>query len=105
MTILEYPQFETFESLAKKMEISKEGLSTDDAQKNLSLYGYNEIKEKKHNLFILFLPFCTVFRIFFGACHFMRDPITQFFPGFAFSKISFLIFLATAFSGILKFSE
>ncbi len=55
MTIPEYPHFETIESLAQKMEISKEGLSTDDAKKNLSIYGLNEIKEKKHNLFILFL--------------------------------------------------
>ncbi len=55
MTIPEYPHFETIESLAQKMEISKEGLSTDNAQKNLSIYGLNEIKEKKHNLFILFL--------------------------------------------------
>ncbi len=54
MTIPEYPHFETIESLAQKMEIYQEGLSTDDAQKNLSIYGYNEIKEKKHNLFILF---------------------------------------------------
>ncbi len=55
MIIPEYPHFETIESLAQKMEISKEGLSTEDAQKNLSLFGYNEIKEKKHNPFILFL--------------------------------------------------
>jgi len=55
MTIPEYPHFETIESLVEQMEISKEGLSTDDVQKNLSLYGYNEIKEKKHNLFVLFL--------------------------------------------------
>ncbi len=55
MNIPEYPHFETIESLAQKMEISKEGLSTDDAKKNLSIYGLNEIKEKKHNLFILFL--------------------------------------------------
>lgn len=55
MTIPEYPHFETIESLVQKMEISKEGLSTDDAQKNLSIYGLNEIIEKKHNLFILFL--------------------------------------------------
>ena len=55
MTIPEYPHFETIESLAQKMEISKEGLSSDSAQKNLSIYGLNEIKEKKHNLFILFL--------------------------------------------------
>jgi Ca2+-transporting ATPase len=55
MTIPEYPHFETIESLAQKMEISKEGLSTEDAKKNLSIYGLNEIKEKKHNLFILFL--------------------------------------------------
>ncbi len=55
MTIPEYPHFETIDSLAEKMEISKEGLSSDSAQKNLSIYGLNEIKEKKHNIFILFL--------------------------------------------------
>jgi hypothetical protein len=33
MTIPEYPHFETIESLAQKMEISKEGLSTEDAKK------------------------------------------------------------------------
>lgn len=55
MTIPEYPHFETIESLAEQMETSKKGLSHTHVQKNLSLYGYNEIKEKKHNLFILFL--------------------------------------------------
>ncbi|HEY9191132.1 MAG TPA: cation-transporting P-type ATPase [Sulfurovum sp.] len=55
MTIPEYPHFETTESLAQKMEISKEGLSGETAEKNLSLYGPNEIPEKKHSLFILFL--------------------------------------------------
>ncbi|UPT76613.1 cation-transporting P-type ATPase [Sulfurovum sp. XGS-02] len=55
MMIPEYPHFETCESLAQKMEISKEGLSTEDVKKNLSIYGLNEIKEKKHNIFLLFL--------------------------------------------------
>ncbi len=55
MTIPEYPHFESIESLAEQMEISKEGLSNESVQKNLSIYGLNEIKEKKHNLFILFL--------------------------------------------------
>lgn len=55
MTIPDYPHFETIESLAGQMETSKEGLNNIDVQKNLSIYGLNEIKEKKHNLFILFL--------------------------------------------------
>jgi Ca2+-transporting ATPase len=55
MTIPEYPHFETIESLAQKMEISKKGLSRDRAQENLSLYGPNEIQEKKHSLLMLFL--------------------------------------------------
>ncbi|WP_309499893.1 cation-transporting P-type ATPase [Sulfurovum sp.] len=55
MTIPDYPHFETIESLAGQMETSKEGLNNVDVQKNLSIYGLNEIKEKKHNLFILFL--------------------------------------------------
>ncbi|MEA3419830.1 MAG: cation-transporting P-type ATPase [Campylobacterota bacterium] len=55
MTIPEHPHFETVESLAEQLETSKEGLSHAAVQKNLSIYGLNEIKEKKHNLFILFL--------------------------------------------------
>lgn len=55
MTIPEHPHFETLESLAKQLETSKEGLSNAAVQKNLSIYGLNEIQEKKHNLFILFL--------------------------------------------------
>jgi Ca2+-transporting ATPase len=55
MTIPEHPHSETIESLAQKMEISKEGLSRDRAEENLSLYGPNEIQEKKHSLFMLFL--------------------------------------------------
>ena len=54
MTIPEYPHFEMVESLVEQMETSKKGLSNATVQKNLSMYGYNEIKEKKHNLFILF---------------------------------------------------
>jgi len=55
MTIPEYPHFETLESLAEQLETSKEGLTNAAVQKNLSLYGLNEIQEKKHNFFILFL--------------------------------------------------
>jgi len=55
MIIPEYPHFETIDSLTEQMEISKEGLSSESVEKNLSLYGPNQIKEKKHNLFILFL--------------------------------------------------
>lgn len=55
MTIPEHPHFETLESLAEQLETSKEGLSNAAVQKNLSIYGLNEIQEKKHNLFILFL--------------------------------------------------
>ncbi|GIT97857.1 cation-transporting P-type ATPase [Sulfurovum sp. TSL1] len=55
MTIPEYPHAETIDSLAQNMEISKEGLTKERAEKNLSMYGLNEITEKKHNIFILFL--------------------------------------------------
>lgn len=55
MIIPEYPQFETPESLAEQLETSKEGLSKATAHKNLSIYGLNEIQEKKHNLVTLFL--------------------------------------------------
>ncbi len=55
MTLPEYPHFETVESLSIQLETSKEGLSQAAAETNLSLYGLNEIKEKKHNLFGLFL--------------------------------------------------
>jgi len=37
------------------LETSKEGLNNSAVQKNLSIYGFNVIQEKKHNLFILFL--------------------------------------------------
>ncbi len=55
MTIPAYPHSETLELLAEQLETSKEGLSNSVVQKNLSIYGSNEIQEKKHNLFILFL--------------------------------------------------
>lgn len=55
MTILEHPHFETLESLAEQLETSKEGLDNAAIEKKLSLYGLNEIQEKTHNLFILFL--------------------------------------------------
>ena len=55
MTISEHPHFETLESLAEQLETSKEGLNNAAVQKNLSIYGLNEIQEKKHNLFRLFL--------------------------------------------------
>ncbi len=54
MTIPKYPHAVTVESLAEQLETSKEGLSHATAKKNLSLYGLNEIQEKKHNLFLLF---------------------------------------------------
>ena len=52
---LNYPHSETIESLEKQLGTSKEGLSHETVQKNLSLYGFNQLEEKKHNLFILFL--------------------------------------------------
>ena len=55
MTIPAYPHSETLELLAEQLETSKEGLNNSVVQKNLSIYGLNEIQEKKHNLFILFL--------------------------------------------------
>jgi len=55
MTISEHPHFETLESLAEQLETSKEGLNNAAVQKNLSIYGLNEIQEKKHNFFTLFL--------------------------------------------------
>ena len=55
MTIPEYPHVETIDSLVQKMEVSKEGLRGETAEENLSIYGPNEIQEKKHSLFILFL--------------------------------------------------
>ncbi len=55
MTIPEHPHFETLESLAEQLETSSEGLSSAAVEKNLSLYGLNEIQEKKHNFFTLFL--------------------------------------------------
>ena len=55
MTIPDYPHVETIEFLAQQMETSKEGLDQAKVQQNLSIYGLNELKEKKHNLFLLFL--------------------------------------------------
>ncbi|MCW8822306.1 MAG: cation-transporting P-type ATPase, partial [Sulfurovum sp.] len=55
MTIPEYPHSETLELLAEQLETSREGLNNFAVQENLSIYGLNEIQEKKHNLFILFL--------------------------------------------------
>ncbi len=55
MTISEYPHFETLESLVEQLETTKEGLSHTTVQKNLSIYGLNEIQEKTYNLFTLFL--------------------------------------------------
>ncbi|WP_304545861.1 cation-translocating P-type ATPase [Sulfurimonas microaerophilic] len=55
MIVPEHPHCETVESLAQKMETSKQGLSHSAVEKNLSIYGFNEITEKKHNLFTLFL--------------------------------------------------
>lgn len=80
MNIPDHPHYETVESLAKEMETSKEGLSYSTVQKNLSLYGLNEIREKKHNLFTLFLTqfksplvyvlvVATVLSLFLGNIH------------------------------------
>jgi len=55
MTIPQYPHFETIKFLAEQLETSKEGLTSAAVEKKCSLYGFNEIKEKKHNLFTLFL--------------------------------------------------
>lgn len=55
MTIPNYPHCETVESLAQKLGTSQKGLSDSAAEKNLSIYGFNQIKEKQNNLIALFL--------------------------------------------------
>jgi len=55
MPIPKHPHSQTVESLAKELKSTKEGLSHDAVAKNLSIYGLNEIGEKRHNLFRLFL--------------------------------------------------
>ena len=55
MKLLEYPHAMTPESVAKELNTSEEGLNNVSVEKHLLLYGTNEIKEQKHNLFILFL--------------------------------------------------
>ncbi|QOP42417.1 cation-transporting P-type ATPase [Sulfurimonas marina] len=80
MIIPEHPYSEAVELLAKKMETSKKGLSHSAVEKNLSIYGFNEIKEKKHNLFTLFLAqfksplvyvlvVATILSLFLGKIH------------------------------------
>jgi len=80
MTIPAYPHSETLELLAEQLETSKEGLNNSAVQKNLSFYGLNEIQEKKHNLFTLFLAqfksplvyvlvVATVLSLFLGNIH------------------------------------
>jgi Ca2+-transporting ATPase len=53
--IPEYPHSKTVESLMMEMETSQEGLSHQQVKENLLHYGPNEIEEKRHNYFILFL--------------------------------------------------
>lgn len=80
MIIPEHPHCEAVESLAQKMETSTNGLSHSAVEKNLSIYGLNEMKEKKHNLFTLFLAqlksplvyvlvVATVLSFFLGNIH------------------------------------
>ena len=80
MIIPKHPHFETLESLVEQLETSKEGLSNAAVEKNLATYGLNEIQEKKHNLFILFLAqfksplvyvlvFAALLSLFLGKLH------------------------------------
>ena len=54
MKISQHPHFETLESLVEQLETSKEGLTNEAVQNNLSIFGLNEIQEKKHHLITLF---------------------------------------------------
>ncbi|XP_047325440.1 ATPase 11, plasma membrane-type-like [Impatiens glandulifera] len=45
------------EEVFEKLNCTKEGLSTDDVQKRLEVFGYNKLEEKKENKILKFLGF------------------------------------------------
>ncbi|MDM5271641.1 cation-transporting P-type ATPase [Sulfurovum sp. zt1-1] len=53
--IAEYPYSKTIESLTEELETSQEGLSHHQVKEKLLHYGPNEIEEKRHNYFVLFM--------------------------------------------------
>lgn len=77
MTLPEHPHFETVESLAEALESSKEGLSNAAAERNLAIYGLNEIQEKKYNLFYSFLRNLQLFAIYVLSDLFLTLALTD----------------------------
>jgi len=102
------------ESVLQTLKTSSTGLGTEEAERRLSEYGYNELKEKKRrttlqmfleefkDVFILLLIVATVFSVIIGYYELMRNPELGFLETYADAITIGIIVLLVAIAGFVQ---
>jgi Ca2+-transporting ATPase len=102
------------EEVVKTLKTSSSGLSTEEAKRRLSEYGYNELKEKKRrtafqmfleefkDIFILLLIAATVFSVIIGYYELLRSPELGFLETYADAITIGIIVILVAVAGFVQ---
>ena len=102
------------EAVIEALKTDLNGLSTEEARKRLSEYGFNELKEKKRrtalqmfleefkDIFILLLIAATVFSVIIGYYDLMQDPILSPLEAYADPLIIGIIVILVAIAGFVQ---
>lgn len=102
------------ETVLRAVKSSQSGLSSEEAKRRLSEYGYNELKEKKRrttlqmfleefrDVFILLLIAATTFSVIIGYYESMRNPELGFLETYADPITIGLIVILVAIAGFVQ---
>jgi len=102
------------EAVLQAVKSSPNGLSSEEAKRRLSEYGYNELKERKRrtalqmfleefkDIFILLLIAATVFSVIIGYYELMRNPELGFLETYADAITIGIIVLLVAIAGFVQ---
>lgn len=102
------------EEVLQALKSSPNGLSSEEVQKRLAEYGFNELKEKKRrtalqmfleefkDIFILLLIAATVFSVIIGYYELLRDPSLGFLETYADAITIGVIVILVAIAGFVQ---
>ena len=102
------------EYVLQALKSNPTGLSTEEARRRLSEYGYNELKEKKRrnalemfleefkDIFILLLIAATVFSVIIGYYDLLKNPSMSPLEAYADALIIGIIVILVAVAGFIQ---